>query len=279
MKWFATLLLMACLSLAGCQKSASRDETPRPRVVALSPALLRIMFDMGMGDHVVGVSEYSVLPEGVSLPVVGDYRNVRTEALMAVQPDVLLTQSEEKYFETIRKFQPDLKVEHFRIETLAEIAGAMERIGDIVRQPDLGRRQAEQFRTRLAAVKETTKNLPSRRVAFVMDYQNPFAAGGETYLDEMIQIAGGTNVLAGTRLWYKPPIETLLEARPDVIVCQCKPSQAEEATRYWKELFAKANPDLHVYTVTEDTWTIAAGHLADYTERLAKMIHPELGKR
>ncbi|MBN1555116.1 MAG: ABC transporter substrate-binding protein [Phycisphaerae bacterium] len=268
-----TILLSA---LVGCDKPVPRDDTPRPRIITYSPALTTIMFDMGLGDHVVGVSEYSVLPPGQERPVVGDTRNIRTEPILALRPDVILTQSELKHYETVKQFQPSLKIEHFPLTNLEEVAVAMERIGRIVDQPDLGLARAEAFRKRLDAVKEKTKSLPKRRVLFVMDYQHPFAAGGETFLDEMIRLAGGVNVLTGTRDWHKPAVETILQAKPDIIVCQCKPSQADEAKRYWSELLAKTNTPVEVYTVTDDTWTIAAGHLADHTEQLADMIHPEI---
>lgn len=276
MKYIPALLWILLLAFAGCDKPVDRAAAPRPRIVTFSPALTTMVFDMGLGDHVVGVSEYALPPNGMVLPVVGDTRNVRTEPILAVEPDVILTQSELKHYETVRQFLPELKVERLPLTTLAEVAAAMERIGVIVGQPELGCATAEAFRRRLDAVKDKTKNLPRRRVMFVMDYQNPFAAGGATFLDEMIRLAGGVNVLTGTRDWHKPAVENVLAARPDVIVCQCKPAQAEEAKRYWEELLAKVNPQVRVYTVTDDTWTIAAGHLAKHTEELAEMIHPEL---
>lgn len=273
MKHASRVLAILLVGLVGCDKPTNRDDTPSPRIVTFSPALTTIMFDMHLGDYVVGVSAYSSLPPGVERPVVGDARDVRTEPILAVRPDLILTQSESKYFDTVKKICPSLKIEHFNLATLAEVASAMERIGRLVGKPELGDAAGKTFRNRLDAVKEKTRSLPKRRVLFVMDYQHPFAAGGDTFLDEMIQRAGGVNVLADTRDWFKPSIETILAKKPDVILCQCKPAQASEAKRYWEKLLAQAHPSVRVYIVTDDTWTIAAGHLATHTEELAEMIH------
>ena len=83
MKYLPTILTILLLSLAGCDRADHRDDTPRPRIVTLSPALTAIVFDMGLGDHVVGVSEYAAPPDGQSRPIVGDSQNVRTTRLAA----------------------------------------------------------------------------------------------------------------------------------------------------------------------------------------------------
>lgn len=273
------LLLLCFLWLAvvaGCQKADPRGSVPRPRVIAYSPVLTTMLFDMGLGDHVVGVSEYALPPEGRRLPVVGGAEDVRAEAIVALQADVILVQTDPRRFETVLRLQPNLKIEYFRIATLEEVAAAMERIGRILNQPEKGRRQAEVFRRRLEAVRQATAEFrPLRRTLFVMDYQRPFAAGGGTFLDEMIQLAGGENVLAGVRDWHSPSVEAVLAARPEVILCQCKPAQAADARRYWHDLFARAGLSVRVAVVTEDTWTIPAGHLAGHAETLAGILHPE----
>lgn len=272
-----SLAFFATLFTAGCSRSPKPSSGPHPRIIAFSPALAAILFDMGLGDHVVGVSEYTVLPEGETRPFVGSAKVVRAEPILALEPDVILTQSEPRYYETVQSLRPDLAVEHFSLTTLEEVAAAMERIGQIVHQPELGQSAAAAFRARLAKVEKQTQPLPRRRVVFMMDYQHPFAAGRETFLDEMIRLAGGVNALAETRDWHKPSLESLLAARPDVIVCQCKPEQTQAAKQYWTDLLAKVGVSARVYTVTDNTWTIAAGHLAAHTEKLAKMIHPTSG--
>lgn len=270
-----TLMLVA---LPACRNRDPETETPHPRLVTFSPALTRITFNMGLGAHVVGVTTFCRVPEGSTRPpVVGSNLSVRVEPILAVRPDVVLVQMEAKHFEPLRRMKPDIRIEHFRIETLADIASAMERIGKLVGKPKLGLQQGRLFRQRLEALRRQTEKLPRRRVMFVMGYQNPSGPGKGTFMDEMIDLAGGVNVLAERfDSWKRPGLEAVIKLAPELIICQCKPGDEAEAVAYWKALKFPNNSVKRVVTVTDDDWTVPAGHLAEYAERLAGFIHPEL---
>lgn len=273
------LILMVLMATGGCARRGPEADSPHPRLVTFSPALTRIVFDAGLGKHVVGVTTFCRLPRGQSRPVVGDNLNIRVEPILAVNPDILLVQMELKHFEPLRRVKPDIRIEHFSIETLADIASAMERIGKLVpmhREPGL--QQGQLFRQRLEALRRQTEKLPRRRVMFVMGYQNPSGPGKGTFMDEMINLAGGVNVLA-ERFdgWKRPGLEAVIKLAPELIICQCKLGRETEAAAYWKALKYRNNDVAkRVVTVTDDDWTVPAGHLAEYAEKLAGFIHPDL---
>ena len=129
-----TILLLAGLILAGCPRDLPRPDAPHPRVVSFSPAITTMLFEMGLADHVVGVTTYCTIPEGIEIPVVGSQLNIRAEPIVAVKPDVLLTQTTPARFETVRKLMPDITIEYFRIETLTDIAKPMARIAAVLGQ-------------------------------------------------------------------------------------------------------------------------------------------------
>ncbi len=272
-----TLMLTVLVIPGGCARRGPEAETPHPRLVTFSPALTRIVFDAGLGEHVVGVTTFCRVPRGQSRPVVGDNLNVRVEPILAVRPDVLLVQMEVRHFEPLHRVRPDIRIEHFSIETLTDIASAMERIGKLVGKPRLGLQQGRLFRQRLGALRRRTEKLPRRRVMFVMGYRNPSGPGKGTFMDEMINLAGGVNVLAERfDSWKRPGLEAVIKLAPELIICQCKPGRETEAVAYWKALKYPNNSVKRVVTVTDDDWTVPAGHLAEYAERLAGFIHPEL---
>ena len=267
--------LALLLSVVGCRQSASQPDALRPRLVTFSPALTRIVFDMGLGDHVVGVATYSRLPQGVTRPVVGGTLNVRVEPILAVKPDILLLQMDPTAFEPLRRVAPDLRIEHFTIENLQDVAAAMERIGVIVGKPDLGLERKRAFLDKLDAIRKRTASLDPVPTLFVLGYQSPSAPGAGTFIDEMITLAGGRNILANEfKGWRKPSLESIVKLAPRVIVCQCKPEDRAEADAYWKAL--DLGTPHRVITVTDDDWTLPAGHLADYSADLLNFIHPEL---
>ena len=76
-------LLIICV--AGCARKG-QSNAPSPRLVTLSPALTTIVFEMGLGDHVVGVTGFCQLPEGEQRPIVGNALNIRTEPSMQLSP-------------------------------------------------------------------------------------------------------------------------------------------------------------------------------------------------
>ncbi len=275
MKRIAFYLMIGVGLLPGCGSTPPPREAPSPRLIAFSPALTRIVFDLGLGDHIVGVSKFSLLPPGETRPVVGSALDVRAEPILAVRPDVILAQMNPKRFASLRALRPDLPIEQFSFRSFNDVAEAMERIGRLVHRPDVGNAAAKMFRDRLETTRRRSATLPRPRTLFVVDVHSPLGAGKGTFLDEMIQLAGGTNVLAETLDgWRKPSLESVLALRPEVIICQCKPTQVEEAQRYWRALLEKVGAAPRVYTVTDPGWTIPSGRLADAAEQLLDMIHP-----
>jgi len=278
MRRLAVILLAGALLRGGCERATPHDNVPPPRVVSFSPAITEMLFDMGLGDHVVGVTRYCILPEGVQRRVVGSQLNIRAEPILAVNPDVLLTQTAPKHFETVRKLSPDVCIAHFRIETLADIGGAMARIAKIVGRPSVGRRAKAGFLAKLKNVREKVAGLNRPRVIFVTGYKNPLAAGKATFINELIELAGGANA-AGEKYsgWRRVSIESILQLAPDVIVCEADPATVDETRRYFEKLTASSGRKVRVCTVTDRHWTIPTGWIADHAAgRMARFIHPEL---
>ena len=269
------LLLSACL-LAGCGARPSGTGGPRQRVVTFSPALTQLVFDMGLGHHVVGVTSYCRLPPGEARPAVGNQLNVRVEPILGVRPDLILTQTAPRHFEPIQRAARSIRVETIRIETLADIAAAMRRIGELTGESERGREAARAFTARLERLGERTRGLAKRRVLFVMGYENPASCGSGTFIHDMIGLAGGVNVMGDARGWLGPDAETLVVAAPEVVVCQCKAWQQESAARYWTRMLTRpGGPPVRTVTVADERWTIPGTHLGALAETMADMVHPE----
>ncbi len=270
------ILLLAGLVLAGCPQDIPRADAPRPRVVSFSPALTAMLFEMGLGDHIVGVTSYCTLPPGVKIPVVGSQLNIRAEPIVAVEPDVLLIQSAPTRFKTVRKLKPDIKIKCFRTETLADVGEAMVRIADVLGRPDKGHQARQQFQAGLDKVRRRVAGRPRPGVIFVTGHHSPLVAGRDTFMNELIEVAGGVNAAAEKYTgWKKIGVESILKLAPDVIVCQSQAAAADEARRYWEALVRSLPRTVRVYVVTDRRWTIPTSRLADpIASRLADFIHP-----
>ena len=275
------VLVVVAWAAPGCRKDTVRPEAPRPRVVSLSPALTSILFEMGLGDHVVGVTGFCVLPPGERRMVVGSYINADVEAILSTEPDLVLVERILKDFDALARVRPGVKVELFSVRTFEEITAAVDRLGLLTGREEAAREARERFLAKLQAVERSVANLPRPRVLFSEGYERPLVAGTDNFIDEMIQRAGGINcgrAVRGQGPWRTTNVEGILAAAPDVLLCRSEMGREEVARKYWlsvKDLPAAVHG--RVFILTNSRWTIPSTHLADLTARLAEMIHPELG--
>ncbi len=263
--------IAAAGGLFGCDRSAPQDKYASPRVVTFSPALTSMMLALGLEDHLVGVDRYSDLPENIQRPIVGDTLNVRAEPILAVRPDIILSQVDVAGFEPVLRIDPHIRAEYIRIESLTDISAAVERVGELVGKPDLARQKRLDFEAALERVHEKCAGLPSPRVLFVLGYREPSSVGGGTFVGQLIENAGGVNIMAEEfALWKQPALERILALKPDVVICQVNAAQARDAEAYWRELLGEK---VSVCVVTDNRWTIPGLHLAAFADDLARMIH------
>jgi len=270
-------LAVVCLALGGCR--AKPVAGVHPRVVSFSPALTDMLFEMGLGDHVVGVTTQCTLPPGVDRPRVGDAFTVRAEPILAVEPDVVLTQSDSKEFETLTRIKPGIKVEHFTIERLDDIPAAVERIGELTAEPTLAAKINKEFRDTLKQVASRVRGKDRPRVLFIMGYENPSTGGAGSFIDDMIRQAGGINAAGNLSRWANLNLDAIIISKPDIIVCLLdnleNAPDAQKAKDYWLKIESlPAARSGRVYVVTDPLWTIPTPRLAKYVEKLSDIIHP-----
>jgi len=273
----ARIAWVAAAFFLGCSERA--PEAPHPRIVAFSPALAEMVFDLGLGDHVVGVTTHTSLPAGQGRPIVGDALNVNVEAILAVEPDLVLTQVDAKKFGALRRLRPQVRVEALTIETLDDIGSALRRIGRVAGRPEAGRAAADRLAETLAAVRKRVAGRPRPRVLFVMGYERPYVAAGGTFVGDLIDVAGGVNAGAdtpGTQRWRAANAEGVVAARPDVLICHVGPGAEAAAVAAWgKWADMPAVKAGRVFAVTDRHWIVPSGRVARLAGRLADRIHPD----
>jgi len=274
----STIVVSAVLVLAGCRQPPPRPNAPTPRVVSFSPAISGMLFAMGLGRHVVGVTRFCTRPSGQDdIPVVGDRARVSAEAILATKPDIVLIQQNPDDFAAVTNIVPQIRIEHFTIETFADVAAAMKTIGKLLGNEPVGVAASDAFGARLAAVRRKTAKLPRPKVLFVLGYDKPSTGGAGTFMDEMIEAAGGRDAAtsAGYHGWKRLNRENIIAMAPDVLICQVSTGQAPAAKAYWKTLGdLPAVRGGEVYVVTDNRWTIPSAWSAGFAERLAEILHP-----
>jgi iron complex transport system substrate-binding protein len=272
-----TALLAALMVACGAQPvEGPPPESPSaPRLASLAPALTHMLFAMGLGEQVAGVSRYCSLPEGVQRPVLGDALTVSTEAVLAAQPDVLLIQSDPAKYEPLRQLDPDLRVEHFTVETIDDITLALRRLGTLAGRPELGEQHAAALEAGLDALRAQAEGADRPRVLFVMGSEKPGSAGRGSFVHELIELAGGENAAGELEGWPTLSLEYVLATQPEVLVCWSSPHDAQRDLERWSSLAdLPAARDGRVHVVTDTTWTLPTPTLLDHARQLRAWLHP-----
>lgn len=275
----AVTAIVAGLLAAGCSRQAPPANVPRPRIVSFSPALTNMIFGMGLGDHVVGVTGQCRLPDGLKRPVVGDSYSVNAEAIAAVEPDIVMIQQRAENFDAFKRIRPDVKIEHFDIETLEDVAVALGRIGKLAGDSKRGLDAAAKFCSRINSVRERAKNLPHPKVLFLIAYQydKPGTGGRSSFIHEMIELAGGDDAAGNFSRWADLDAEAILAMRPDILIVWTKPGSENAATKYWTHLPGLTTPRDRIYVLSDPNWTIPSAQLADLADEMFDMIQPPDG--
>jgi iron complex transport system substrate-binding protein len=282
-------LLLLFAWAAGCEDKARPGPAQggEVRLVSLAPALTDILFDMGLGERVVGVSRYCELPPGEKRKVVGDMVSADTELLLSVRPTHLLFQGPADHFANVARLDPSIRLEGFRIETLDSIGEAVERIGRLAGRPDLARKTLAAFTGKIEAARERSRGLQPMRVLFLMDSRRMgfMAAGPDNFIDDLIAIGNGVNLgrfLPGSGKWRKTELETLLAARPDLVICQVdpeEPGRKQKARKKWSRYLGQPGMALRRVEVVDDPrWTFPSTRIADLALEMARLIHPQSGR-
>jgi iron complex transport system substrate-binding protein len=255
------------------------------RIVSLSPNLTEILFALGLEEQIVGVSNDSDYPpEAKNKKKIGTFWQPSTEAIIACKPDLVVT----LWFEQQKAVADSLKRLGYRILTLkiekiGELLKAIQKIGTMTdRQP-----QAEQLLEKLnGQLNDLQLKLGSAnkvRVLWVVQVEPLRIAGRDTFINELIKLAGGENAIGDTLQQY-PPIgtEEILTCGAEVIIQSAMGTgdmteQQKAAERFWSRwenvLAVKNN---RIYVVEPDTVTRLGPRLYEGVELIARCLHPTI---
>ncbi len=218
---------------AGAPDGAASEEAPT-RIVTLAPNLTEIAFALGLGDRVVGVSEYATWPsEATERPRLGGLFDPNLEAVVSLEPDLaLLLPSQAEVASRLEG--AGVETLTIGIETVDDVAAALRTVAERCGVGDEGRKLADELRRALAP-----RPIPGApRVMLSVDRapgrtENLLAAGPDTYLHELLTRLGAENVFADAPVRYpQVGMEEVLGRAPEAIVeLRANPVPPETAER------------------------------------------------
>jgi iron complex transport system substrate-binding protein len=257
------------------------------RIVSTSPSITETLFALGLGDRVVGVSTYCRFPPEVAkLPKVGTFLKPDAEAIAALRPDLVFVHDVSN---GIDRRLASLKIPYEVVSrgSLPAVFATIRQIASAAGVPERGDHVVADTERRLDAIRRSAP--PKRpRVLFIIGRRpgmlaDLVAIGPGSYIDELITIAGGTNVLdiAGQPEYPRISMEAILRFDPAVIIDSVDMGETEQERRQRAVTNARlwsAHPTLsavktgRVHAATTDALVVPGPRVVDAAEWLAGLI-------
>ena len=246
----------------------------------MTPALTEILFAVGAGDRVVGVTQYCDFPPAAKArPKVGGYMNPSVEAVLALKPDlVLVSPGPGNRDSALALRRAGLRLEILPAETLEESLAAIEGVARLVGDEATGRDVAAAVRARLDAVTKRVAGAPRVRTLFCLQTDPIIAAGRDTLPSQLLELAGGVNVVEAVR-YPRLDVEAVAAAKPELIL-QTRMDVASGAAHVeavfwnrWRSIPAVARG--RVVVLPDDLALRPGPRVADAAEELAAILHGE----
>ena len=281
----------AMAASAGSLQDRARS-TPLPRrIVSFIPATTEMLFAMGAGDRLVGVSSYDRFPPAVDrLPRVGGLLDPNVERLLSLKPDLVLvydTQSDLKQ-QLTRAGIPIFPYVH---RGLADITQTLRAIGERVGAKGAADSAARRIEDQLAAVKARVAARSRPRTLLVFGREpgalsQVNASGGYGFLHDLLELAGGSDVLGDmNRQSVQMSTEMILTRAPDVIIelhygDSLKRDDLDAERRVWNLLpSVPAVRNNRVYLLGGDAFVVPGPRIVVAAEQFARTLHPEAYKQ
>ena len=287
---FVALLLAAAVP-AGAATLTLLDDVgrsvimngPPKRIVALAPSNTEILFALGAEDRIVAVDQWSDHPPAAKTkPRISPF-SPSLEQIVKLRPDLILAAhgSAEPVLPLDRQ---GVKVLVLAPRTLEDVYRNILLIGRIVEEEGRAKRLVDAMRRRVAAVLAKVRGAPRPKVFVELDASDPirpFTAGPGSFVDLVVQLAGGVNVAASSRTaWPQFSLEELLRADPDMIILAdelvtVNPQTPQTVARRPGWSLLRAVDRGAMYSINAELISRPGPRIVEGLELMARRLHPD----
>jgi iron complex transport system substrate-binding protein len=238
--------LVALLLLAGCgqQPIATKPSAIPERIITLAPNITETAYALGLGGKLVGATTFCNYPgEAQSIPRVGGFGQFNFEAIVSLNPDLVILH-EECEAEQNRLASLGIPYLETGSYTIADILETVHRIGTACGVEPEADQLAQGMERRVAELRQTPEPRPRVLIAFGGSAGNGgqvHAFGRACLHNELLEIAGGTNIVEGDLPYSLLSREAILRLNPDIVIVLAPELENAEAEEEKWQTFAAIN--------------------------------------
>ncbi len=262
-------------------RSLTIPDDPR-RIVSFAPSITEIIFALGRQDRLKGVSRFSDFPpEATQLPSVGSYIRLDIEKIVALKPDLCFATKDGNPKDVVTRLTAiGIPVYVVDPRNLGAVMETTLRMGDVLNAAPRADAIVHEMLSRIDRVRALIATAPSRpRVFFQIEISPIVSVGAQTFVNELIEMAGGINLAKGSAPYPRFSREQVLALAPDVLIITSMArggrfDQVKKEWSQWPSIPAVRNH--RVLMVDSNLFDRPSPRLVTALETLARSIHPEL---
>lgn len=281
------ITLISCAVLFLWLESAWAEPHYPQRIISMSPSITETLFALGVGDRVVGVTDFCIYPkEACALPKIGGLLNPSVETWIRLKPDLIIHQDD--------SHKLHINAKNLGIQTLAismtRLQNIMETIktfGKVLGCETDAHALVQKLQTGIEHHRSRLKDVPKKSTLLLLgEGSDPggalYAVGKSTFLGELLELAGGENILTDPTINYpKISKEFILRHSPEIIIeagpdADVPAEEKEKKLKQWQRFpTLTAVKNKTIYFVGADYILIPGPRFLNILDHFARVIHPQ----
>ena len=293
---WGALSLALVVTLASFTVSASplpnfpASQLAPSRIISLVPSVTEMLFALGAGDRIVGVSTFDHYPPEVERRTrVGGLLDPDFERILSLRPDLVIVYGTQSGL-LERLGRTRIPAFHYQHAALADISQTLRQVGDRIGRHDAAEALASDFERRIADIRRRTSGQKKPRTMIIFEREpgtlrGMYGSAGFGFLHDMLEAAGGIDVLADVpRQSLQVTTEIVLARAPEVIIeIRSGPEWTAEQLRRGQDAW-RTLPSVpavragRIYRLADEVMSIPGPRVPQAILALAKVLHPEVFK-
>jgi vitamin B12 transport system substrate-binding protein len=208
----------------------------QPRIVALAPHIVEMLFDIGAGEQIVGTVEYADFPAAaLKIPRIGSYHGIQIEKLLELKPDLVIvwrSGSKDSDIEQMEKM--GLNIVYSQPHKIDDVARELRKLGKYTGHEAQAEMVANRYLQRLQKLRKEHANIAPMKVFYQLWPEPMRTINKDTWINQLIEVCQGQNVFADNPTPYPQiGIENVIVAQPEIIILPDEKSNKVQPVIDW----------------------------------------------